>query len=63
MEKTYTFKQLVAMLAGIKNEDDFNNVTCAAIKHSFEADKITYKDYELLWDLAEKIYFGINKKG
>ena len=53
--KTYTFKQLVAMIAEIETKDDFNNITCGAIAKSFEAEKISYKDYEMLWKLAEKV--------
>ena len=53
--KTYTFKQLVLLIAEIETEEDFQNVTGGAISRSFQAEKITYKDYEILWKLAEKV--------
>lgn len=53
--KTYTFKQLVAMIAEIETEEDFNRVTCGAISRSFQHEKITWKDHETLWKLAEKV--------
>ena len=53
--KAYTFKQLVVMISEIETEEDYNYVTCSAIKNSFEADKITWKDHEVLWALADKV--------
>ena len=46
-----TFKQLVKMIHGIKTEEDRDEV-CGAIAKSFESERITYSDYNLLFDLA-----------
>ena len=50
-----TFKKLVIMIDNIKTKDDVL-YTWAAINKSFEADKISWNDHELLYDLASKIY-------
>ena len=46
-----TFKKLVERIAqGVKTWDEFNEVG-GQISRSFETEKITYKDYETLYDL------------
>lgn len=50
--KSYTFKQLVTIIADadVKTWGDFNLIG-GAIAYSFDHEKITYKDYELLFKL------------
>lgn len=52
--KAYTFKQLVCIIADadIKTWGDFALVG-GAISYSFEHEKITYNDYELLYKLLD----------
>lgn len=45
------FKQLVAAIAGIESEEDRNYV-CGEINLSFEHEKISWKDHEMLYQLA-----------
>lgn len=46
-----TFKKLVERIAqGVKTWDEFNEVG-GQISRSFDTEKITYKDYEMLYDL------------
>ena len=48
------FKKLVAMIATIETMEDFNTV-CGCVSDAFQHEKISYKDYELLFDLLKKI--------
>ena len=54
-EKAKTLKQLVALLAEIKNEDDAG-VAGGEINWSFESEKITWQDHEMLYKILSKIY-------
>lgn len=56
--KALSFKQLVNLLADVKTEEDFNRA-CGQIDMSFQHDKITWNDNELLYKLAGIIYKGI----
>ena len=49
-----SFKQLVQMIHDIETEDD-RNKTWGEINKSFESDKITWKDHEMLYDLASMV--------
>lgn len=48
------FKKLVAMIVNIENHEDFDKV-CGMIEITFNHDKISRKDYELLYALLNKI--------
>lgn len=46
-----TYKQIIEAMSQIKTEDDYNRV-CGEISNSFSREKITWKDYEILHQLA-----------
>lgn len=48
------FKKLIAMIATIETKDDFDTV-CGRISDAYQNEKISYKDYELCFDLIKKI--------
>lgn len=57
-KKWLTFKQLVVEIANAENgEDEFWRVG-HEINLSFEHEKITWQDHEMLWKLAEKAILG-----
>ena len=49
-----TFKQLVDTIASISSKEDFNRA-CGEIDDSFQHDKITWNDHELLYKLISKL--------
>ena len=49
-----TFKQLVQAISEIRTEND-RLAVCGEINKSFEHDKITWKDHEMLYGLACRI--------
>lgn len=53
--KPFTYKQLVAQIAAAKTLDDAGTVG-GQINMSFEAEKITWADFETLWALLNRIY-------
>lgn len=48
------FKKLVAQIADIITQDDFD-AACGAIDRAFQSEKITWKDYELLYRLLAQV--------
>ena len=49
-----SFKQLVKVISEINSEDSFN-AACGDIDRSFQAEKITWDDHELLYKLVSKV--------
>lgn len=49
-----TFKQIIKAISQATSEKEIG-VIFGEIQDAFESDKITFKDYELLYDIAEKI--------
>lgn len=49
-----TFKKLVELIASIETMEEYNE-TCGMIDDSFQHEKITWKDHELLYTLVSKI--------
>ncbi len=57
MASINTYKGLVDQIISIKSQDDFDRV-CASISNAFQhGEKISFKDYEQLYKLAERISF------
>ena len=48
------FKKIVAAIAAIKTQDDFDTA-CGMIEIAFQQEKISWKDRELLFYLVGKI--------
>lgn len=53
-----TFKQLVKLFSGVETEEDFYNAT-GEIGKSFENGKISWDDYQMLYNLSDKVGVGI----
>lgn len=51
-----SFKQLVKVISEINSEDSFN-AACGDIDISFQNDKITWDDHELLYKLVSKVNY------
>ena len=49
-----TFKQLVALISEINSEDD-RSYTLGEIDRSFEREKISWSDHDMLYQLACKV--------
>lgn len=49
-----TFKKLVQLICAIRTKYDLDNA-CAQIDHSFNLEKITFADHEMLYELVAKI--------
>ena len=54
--KFKTFKQLVDTISNISSDEDFNEA-CGEIDISFQHDKISWKDHELLYKLVSKVRY------
>lgn len=50
-----TFKKLVQAISEIKSYEDCNKVA-RQIDRSFEIEKTTWKDHEMLWSILSKYY-------
>lgn len=48
--KVKTFKQLVIDVANAKTAEDLDNI-CCDVKRSFETQKISWKDHEIIYAL------------
>lgn len=57
MKKTFTFKQLVKFIHQVHSEAGFDGIL-ADIDASFEAERITFDDHEILYDIACAVYKG-----
>ena len=55
-EKIMTFKQLVVLISEIKNEEDYWEA-CGKIDISFQKEKITWKDHEVLFNILRNFHF------
>lgn len=51
-----TFKQLIRMLAEVETKADAWDVECE-VKKSYEHDKITWADHELIYSLLGKLEY------
>ena len=58
MTGAMTFKQLVKQLWYINGSEEGFHGMCADIDKSFEREKITWEDHEMLYDMACWIYKG-----
>ena len=47
------YKEIVAKIAEMKTEGEYNEV-CSMISQAFNKDKISWKDYEILNEVAAK---------
>lgn len=57
MKTFYTFKQLVVRIAEADTTDlDTCNELCAEVDSSFDRDKITWNDHEVLYKLIGKVW-------
>ena len=52
--KFLTFKELVKLFSEVETEDDFNRA-CGEIDNSFQHEKISWNDHQLLYRLAKPI--------
>ena len=50
-----SFKQLVKSLSQVHSKDDANEVM-GEIDNSFNQNKLSWDDHEMLYDLASKLY-------
>ena len=50
-----SFKQLVEALSQVHSKEDTNEVM-GQIDNSFQAEKISWKDHEMLYELASIVY-------
>lgn len=51
-----TFKQLVKLISTAKSDGAIFDEIVHEINYSFEHQKITWNDHEMLYDLAEEVY-------
>jgi len=56
--KVLTFKQLVKLFASVNTKEDLYRAE-GQIDNSFQHEKISWDDHELLYDLSAKIDKGI----
>lgn len=54
MEKALSYKQIVGCIAAITTREDFNKV-CGMIDSSYQHEKISWKDHEILYAVVGKI--------
>lgn len=61
MPGKYTFKQLIKMVSEAETEEEGNRIL-AATDRSYQAEKITFADSELIYNLISKITFTKHEK-
>lgn len=54
MERVLTFKQLVVLLSKVRCKEDLNNF-CFQVDMSYQHEKISYKDNDTLYYIANNV--------
>lgn len=55
MKNSFTFKQLVKFIHDMRSKAGFDGIL-ADIDSSFEAERITFEDHEILYNIAYLVY-------